>query len=132
MTVNNSTTSTIFFYSVHKGQTLKSILSLINPAIITSYFLYIYFDIIVSSKPKSLTWALPSEFPDENATFRQEMLHACSYLYVTCTVRDNAVGTATGFGLEDGWLGVRVPAGSRISFSTSSRPALGPTHPPIP
>jgi hypothetical protein len=40
------------------------------------------------------------------------------------------VGIATGYGLDDGMAGVRVPVGSRI-FSTSSRPALGSTQPPI-
>jgi hypothetical protein len=40
--------------------------------------------------------------------------------------RGNAVGIATGLGLDDQWVWVRVPVGSRI-FSTSSTPALGPT-----
>jgi hypothetical protein len=44
--------------------------------------------------------------------------------------RDSAVGIATGYGLDDRNVGVRVPVGSRI-FSTSSRPALGPTQPPL-
>jgi hypothetical protein len=44
--------------------------------------------------------------------------------------RDSAVGIATGYGLDDRGVGVRVPVGSRI-FSTSSRPAVGPTQPPI-
>jgi hypothetical protein len=43
---------------------------------------------------------------------------------------DSVVGIATGYGLDDRGVGVRVPVGSRI-FSTSSRPALGPTQPPI-
>jgi hypothetical protein len=29
--------------------------------------------------------------------------------------RDSAVGIATGYGLDDGWVGVRVPVGSRFS-----------------
>jgi hypothetical protein len=41
------------------------------------------------------------------------------------------VGIATGYGLDDQGVGVRVPVGSRILFSKSSRPALGPTQPPI-
>jgi hypothetical protein len=48
--------------------------------------------------------------------------------------RDGAVGIATGHGLDDRGVGVGVPVGSRIEnflFSTSSRPALGPTQPPI-
>jgi hypothetical protein len=44
--------------------------------------------------------------------------------------RDSAVGIATGCGLDDRVVGVRVPVGSR-SFSTSSRPALRPTQLPI-
>jgi hypothetical protein len=44
--------------------------------------------------------------------------------------RDSSVGIATGYGLDDRGVGVRVPVGSGI-FSTSSRPALGPTQPPI-
>jgi hypothetical protein len=44
--------------------------------------------------------------------------------------RDSVVGIATGYGLDDRGVGVQVPVGSRI-FSTSSRPALGPTQSPI-
>jgi hypothetical protein len=44
--------------------------------------------------------------------------------------RDSVVGIATGYGLGDGGVAVRVPVGSRL-FSTSSRLALGPTQPPI-
>jgi hypothetical protein len=44
--------------------------------------------------------------------------------------RDSVVGIATGYGLDDGGAEVRVPVGSRI-FSTSFRPALGPTQPLI-
>jgi hypothetical protein len=40
------------------------------------------------------------------------------------------VGIATGYGLDDRGVGVRVPVGSRI-FSKSSRPALGSMQPPI-
>jgi hypothetical protein len=35
--------------------------------------------------------------------------------------RDSAVGIATGYGLDDGGIGVRVPVGSRI-FSSPRRP----------
>jgi hypothetical protein len=42
--------------------------------------------------------------------------------------RESAVGRA----MDDRGVGVRVPVKSRIfSFSTSLRPALGPTQPPI-
>jgi hypothetical protein len=44
--------------------------------------------------------------------------------------RDSAVGIATGYGLNDRGIRVRVPIGSRI-FSTSSRSALRSTQPPI-
>jgi hypothetical protein len=44
--------------------------------------------------------------------------------------RDSAVGIATGYGLDDRGIGVLVPLGSRIVF-TSSSPALGPTQSPI-
>jgi hypothetical protein len=44
--------------------------------------------------------------------------------------RDNAVSIATGYGLDDRGVGVQVPVGSRI-LSTSFRPALGPTQPPV-
>jgi hypothetical protein len=40
--------------------------------------------------------------------------------------RDSAVGTATGYGLDDRGVGVRVPVGSMLP-----RPALGPTQPHI-
>jgi hypothetical protein len=42
-------------------------------------------------------------------------------LYVTITSLDSAVGTVTGFGLDDRGVGVRVPVGSRI-FTSPSRP----------
>jgi hypothetical protein len=44
--------------------------------------------------------------------------------------RDGVVGIATSCVLDDWRVGVRVPVRSRI-FSTSSRPALGSTQPPI-
>jgi hypothetical protein len=45
-------------------------------------------------------------------------------------ILNEVVGIATSYGLDDQGIGVRVPVGSRI-FSTSSRPALGSTQPPI-
>jgi hypothetical protein len=44
--------------------------------------------------------------------------------------RDSVVCIATGYGLDDRGFEVRVPVGERI-FSTSSRPTLGSTQPPI-
>jgi hypothetical protein len=45
--------------------------------------------------------------------------------------RNSVVGIATGYGLDDRGVGVRVPVGSRILFSTLSRPALRSTLRPI-
>jgi hypothetical protein len=45
-------------------------------------------------------------------------------------IPDSVVGIATTYGLDNRGVGVRVPVRSRI-FSTSSRPALGSTQPPI-
>jgi hypothetical protein len=44
--------------------------------------------------------------------------------------RGSIVGIATGYGLDDQGVGVRVPVRSRI-FSMLSRRALGSTQPPI-
>jgi hypothetical protein len=45
---------------------------------------------------------------------------------------DNAVGIATGYGLDDQGVGVPSPGESKnFHFSMSSLPALGPTQPPI-
>jgi hypothetical protein len=51
--------------------------------------------------------------------------------FIFCVL--SAVGIATGYGLDDREVGVRVPVESRIfSFPRHpDRPALGPTHPPI-
>jgi hypothetical protein len=46
--------------------------------------------------------------------------------------RGRTVGTATGYELDDGGVGVPSPGSSKnFHFSISSRPALGPTQPPI-
>jgi hypothetical protein len=45
---------------------------------------------------------------------------------------DSAVGIANGYGLDGRWVGVRFAVGaSFFLLSTSSRPVLGPTQPPI-
>jgi hypothetical protein len=43
---------------------------------------------------------------------------------------DSAVGIAAGYELDDRDVGIRVPSGSIFLFMPS-RPALGPTQPPI-
>jgi hypothetical protein len=46
--------------------------------------------------------------------------------------RDSVVGIATGYGLDDGGVGVPSPGKVKnFLISTSSRPALRPTYPPI-
>jgi hypothetical protein len=46
--------------------------------------------------------------------------------------RDSTVGIATGYGVDDRGVGVRVPDRVKnFQFSTSSRPTPGPTQPPI-
>jgi hypothetical protein len=40
-----------------------------------------------------------------------------------CRTRDSVVGIATGYGLDDRRVGVRVPVGSRI-FSSARRPNI--------
>jgi hypothetical protein len=46
-------------------------------------------------------------------------------------VRDGSVGIATGYGLDDRGVAVRVPVDKNFHFSVSSRPVLGPTQSPI-
>jgi hypothetical protein len=56
------------------------------------------------------------------------------FLYFFCHIslsRDSVVGTATGYRLDDRRVEVRVPVGSRVYFSMSSRPTLRPTQPPL-
>jgi hypothetical protein len=45
--------------------------------------------------------------------------------------RDSVVGIATGYWVDDRGVGVRVTVGQDFFFSTSCRPALGSTEPPI-
>jgi hypothetical protein len=52
------------------------------------------------------------------------------WLYMYLVSRDSVVGIATSYELDDRRVGVRVPVGPRI-FSTSSKPALRSTQPPI-
>jgi hypothetical protein len=71
--------------------------------------------------------------PAFSSFFASLLLHnrvICYDIHVTC--RDSWVGIATGYGLEDGGVGIRFPKGSKIFlFSTSATPALGPTQSPI-
>jgi hypothetical protein len=60
----------------------------------------------------------------ENKPFKQKWINkytACINIKIPC--RDSAVGIASGYGLDDREVGVRVPVGSRIS-SSSRRPTL--------
>jgi hypothetical protein len=45
------------------------------------------------------------------------LIFILSYFYPLLMSRDSSVGIATGYGLDDGGVGVRVPVGSRIFFS---------------
>jgi hypothetical protein len=51
-------------------------------------------------------------------------------VYVRKRSQNSIVGIAADYGLDDRGVKIRVPVWSRI-FLTSSRPALGPTQPPI-
>jgi hypothetical protein len=44
--------------------------------------------------------------------------------------RGSSVSTVSGYGLDDRTIGVRSPKEAKGFFS-SSRPALGPTQPPV-
>jgi hypothetical protein len=48
-----------------------------------------------------------------------KIVQLCVYIYIRVYVvsRDSVVGMATGCGLDDRGVGVRVPVGSRIFFS---------------
>jgi hypothetical protein len=65
--------------------------------------------------------------PSPNPVLRVEKITGIRG-YISC--RDSIVSIATCCGLDNQRVGVRVLVGSRI-FSTSSRPALGSTQPPI-
>jgi hypothetical protein len=54
------------------------------------------------------------------------------FVYIPHKSQDSSVGISTDYGLEDWMIGVRIPAGAgKFLFDTVSRPALGPTQPPI-
>jgi hypothetical protein len=53
-------------------------------------------------------------------------------IFIIIERRDGVVGIATGYGLDAGMgPSSSLGRGKNFLFSTSSRPALGPTHPPI-
>jgi hypothetical protein len=54
-----------------------------------------------------------------------------AYLHVPGS-QDSVVGIATGYGLDDRWIGIAVTVGARI-FSSPSRPdpGLGSSQPPL-
>jgi hypothetical protein len=66
---------------------------------------------------------------DANSTLTQPITQADYFVpyYINIGAR-TAIGIATGYGLYDGAVRVRVPVGSRI-FSMSSRQVLRPTQP---
>jgi hypothetical protein len=51
-------------------------------------------------------------------------------IYTRVLSQDGAVGIATGYGLDNRGVGIRVPVGP-ITISKLSRPALGSTQPCI-
>jgi hypothetical protein len=56
---------------------------------------------------------------------------SCWKLYLVCAVRggrDSAVGIATGYGLDDRRVGLRVPVGAKM-FSSPRRPDCSGSHP---
>jgi hypothetical protein len=73
---------------------------------------------------------------DDVRTADPTFLHGLCSLVIYETLQlcrvslDSAVGIATGYGLDERGVGVRVPVGSRIFFA-SFRPALGSTQSPI-
>jgi hypothetical protein len=72
----------------------------------------------------------PNQLLLDNDIKEDEMdIHFSSSPYYARS-QDSTVGIATGYRLDYRMVGDRVPVGSRI-FSTSFRPALGSTHPPI-
>jgi hypothetical protein len=61
-----------------------------------------------------------------------DLLHKKIFFIFNIRSRDSSVGIATGYWLENREVGVRVPVKVKnFLFFTSSRPALGPTQPPI-
>jgi hypothetical protein len=61
-------------------------------------------------------------------TYRDNIFSARLIFEPAC--QDSSVGIATGYGLDDRGVAVRVSVGENFLLSTSSRPALGPTQPP--
>jgi hypothetical protein len=62
--------------------------------------------------------------------FRAHVFVSVHNLFVPS--RDSAVGIATGYGLDERGVGVRIPGGGKnFHLSMSCIPALGPTQPPI-
>ena len=55
------------------------------------------------------------------------MIHYSEILYLGCVGRDSAVGIATRYGMDG--LGIESRWGR--DFPHPSRPALGPTQPPV-
>jgi hypothetical protein len=59
-------------------------------------------------------------------------MHVESRNFLLTVSSGSVVGIATGYGLDDRGVGVRVPViVMNFHFSMSSRPALGSTQPPV-
>jgi hypothetical protein len=85
--------------------------------------------------PASFTYSsslkMEAIHPSETST-KLYQITWCRIPEGTTRSRDSVVGRATGYGLDD--RGVGVPSPGRVKnflFSTWSKPALGPTQPPI-
>jgi hypothetical protein len=62
-----------------------------------------------------------------------KLLPVSLYMRIAGTIEPGSSGSiVSGYGLDDRAIEVRSPAGARISpLASVSRPALGPTQPPI-
>jgi hypothetical protein len=74
------------------------------------------------------TWPLITVGGNYNLTIKIIII----IIIIIIGTRDSSVGIATGYGLDDQGVGSSSPCkGKNFLFSTSSRPALGSTQPPI-
>jgi hypothetical protein len=93
-------------------------------------------EILVAPFSAWLYWA-PTVWNSPDSTTQHSGLTGCGRCWsisgIIPSSWDSVVGIATGYGLDDWGVGVRVPVGLRKNalFSTSSRPSLGSTQLPI-